>query len=101
MQPETNVADGAKHLVLMLKQLSHDPDAPGREAIPAWRTEAAEHGDVKLCACMDSYEESLLVALWDGVAMGEMCPVCGRRDPWEQSEVACDSCAQWRGELLQ
>jgi len=55
----------AELLVLTLRQQSHDPDMPGRIAIPAWRVEAAAHGDVELCAAMDAHGEALLIRIWD------------------------------------
>lgn len=55
----------ARQLVEMLRDMSHDPDAAGAEAIPAWRVEAASHGDLRLVAEMDAYGEDQLIELWD------------------------------------
>ena len=61
----------ARRLVMMLRQQSHDDTMPGRLAIPAWRTEAAQFGDDRLCKEMDAHDPALLIALWDGELMAE------------------------------
>lgn len=78
--------EDAKRLVMMLRQQSHDPDVPGRDAIPAWRTEAAQFGDADLCKAIDAQDQTLLISLWDRMTWGEVCDHCGSEDPWSRCE---------------
>lgn len=61
----------ARRLVMMLRQQSHDDTIPGRLAIPAWRAEAAEYHDDRLCKEIDSHDPATLIALWDGELMAK------------------------------
>lgn len=85
----------ARQLVEMLRDMSADPDAPAAEALPAWRAEAAAHGDHRLVAELDAYDHALLAQLWDG-GCGYLCPRCSARDPWSLEAQGCPDCARIR-----
>lgn len=70
---ETRDDMGAQELVAHLIQMSFEPDMDGEDAIAAWRTEAAEHGDDELVAAIDEHDPEQLARLWDYGCGGAKC----------------------------
>lgn len=89
----------ARQLVEMLRDMSGDPDAAGEDAICAWRTEAAAHGDRKLVAEIDAHDPALLAELWDR-GSGYLCEQCGADDPFTKAADWCLNCARMRRTYL-